>query len=104
MYGFPLNSGWLCILSCIVIDCRIHCFEAQGGKRKLSIAVPRPVGGAEVAAAPERLPQGSTFVTIEGCDHYQFGDFASAEITASISVSQQREEVLNALTSFLQDL
>ena len=59
---------------------------------------------SEVAAAPERLPQGSTFVTIEGGDHYQFGDFASAEITASISVSQQREEVLNALTGFLQDL
>ena len=59
---------------------------------------------SEVAAAPERLPQGSTFVTIEGGDHYQFGDFAGAEITATISVNQQREEVLSALTGFLQDL
>ena len=59
---------------------------------------------SEVAAAPERLSQGSTFVTIEGGDHYQFGDFAGAEITATISVNQQREEVLSALTGFLQDL
>jgi pimeloyl-ACP methyl ester carboxylesterase len=59
---------------------------------------------SEVAAAPGRLPAHTRFVTIEGGDHYQFGNFANAELTAEINRSEQQQQAVTALLDFLKSL
>jgi pimeloyl-ACP methyl ester carboxylesterase len=59
---------------------------------------------SEVTAAPERLPAKTEFITIEGGDHYQFGSFENAEVTATIPRHKQQQQVRDALLEFLGKL
>ncbi len=54
----------------------------------------------EVAAAPNRLPSHTQFVTIEGGDHYQFGCFANAEHSATIDRQEQQRQLISSLSEF----
>jgi pimeloyl-ACP methyl ester carboxylesterase len=58
---------------------------------------------SEFEASYERLPPQTDFVAIEGGDHYQFGSFANAEITATISREEQQCQTIKALQTFIDD-
>jgi hypothetical protein len=56
---------------------------------------------SEFEASHERLPKHTTYVAIEGGDHYQFGSFGNVEVTAMISRDEQQRETIQALQAFL---
>jgi pimeloyl-ACP methyl ester carboxylesterase len=55
----------------------------------------------EFEASSERLPEHTEYVAIEGGDHYQFGSFANAECTATISRDIQQAQTTSALQRFI---
>jgi len=59
---------------------------------------------AELDAQPERLPQHTEFIDINGGDHYQFGSFTNMEVTASIPRLDQQRQVTGALLRFLNSV
>lgn len=59
---------------------------------------------SEFEASYDRLPQTTNFVAIEGGDHYQFGSFGNAEVTATISREEQQRQTTQALVRFLGSL
>jgi len=58
----------------------------------------------EFEASHERLPEHTSYVAIEGGDHYQFGSFGNVEITATISRAEQQQQTIQALIKFLNSI
>jgi len=58
----------------------------------------------ELAEAGNRLPPETHFVAIEGGDHYQFGCFANADVTATISRETQQRQMCDALLTNLGEI
>ena len=59
---------------------------------------------AKVEATRQLLPPDTRFVTIEGGDHWNFGNFAPGPGTAKIPREQQQDEILLATGAFLRAL
>jgi pimeloyl-ACP methyl ester carboxylesterase len=58
---------------------------------------------AEIEAGKKSLPPGTRYVLIEGADHYQFGNFASAPVNASISRHDQQRQIISASLDALRE-
>jgi hypothetical protein len=60
----------------------------------------------EVLGARPQLPDGTEFVLIEGGNHAQFGAYGRQprDGEAAISASEQRDEIVGSISSFLNDL
>jgi pimeloyl-ACP methyl ester carboxylesterase len=59
---------------------------------------------SEFEASYERLPKHADFIPIEGGDHYQFGSFANADITAIISREEQQAQTIRLLQGFIKQI
>jgi pimeloyl-ACP methyl ester carboxylesterase len=58
----------------------------------------------EVDAGRALLPPDTRYVTIDGADHFQFGSFVDAPITATLPRSAQQQAIVEATVAFLEGL
>jgi predicted esterase len=59
---------------------------------------------SEFEAAHERLPAHTDFIPVDGGDHYQFGSFASVDVTATIPREEQQAQTVRALQDFINKI
>jgi len=57
---------------------------------------------SEFEASRQRLPKHTTYIAIEGGDHYQFGSFGNVEVTATITRTEQQRQITQALMQFVE--
>jgi hypothetical protein len=57
---------------------------------------------AEIETAAHLLPAHTSYIVIDGGDHYQFGGFENAPRTATIALDQQQQQTLAALLQLMK--
>jgi hypothetical protein len=56
---------------------------------------------AEVEKGKPLLPQRTRYIAISGADHFQFGDFTDAPVSATIARDEQHDAIIAATLDFL---